>query len=73
MGRLARAMADHPDARRVMFLGHEPDLLERRDAAHRCGIGAHAEGQLRLPRVLWRAGAGNRRIAWLLDPDLYAG
>ena len=25
-GDMARAMAAHPDARRVMFVGHEPDL-----------------------------------------------
>jgi phosphohistidine phosphatase len=71
-GQLARAMAQHPDARRVMFVGHEPDLSSA--IAHLTGAAS----------VRMRAGGvaclefygvpepGGGEIAWLLDPDLYA-
>ena len=70
--RMARAMAAHPDARRVMFVGHEPDLstamVELTGAAgvrmRKGGIGC-----------VEFYGVPERRageIAWLLDPDLYA-
>jgi len=70
-GDLARAMADHPEARRVMFVGHEPDL-------------SGAIGQLTGSSVRMRKGGlaclefygvpepGGAEIAWLLDPDLYS-
>ncbi|MEO8250950.1 MAG: NUDIX domain-containing protein [Chloroflexota bacterium] len=70
-GDLARAMAAHPDARRVMFVGHEPDLssavslltgaasVRMRKAGLAC---------VEFPGVPEpRAG----ELAWLLDPDLY--
>ena len=71
-GQLARAMAQHPDARRVMFVGHEPDLSSA--IVHLTGAAS----------VRMRAGGvaclefygvpepGGGEIAWLLDPDLYA-
>lgn len=70
-GGMARAMAAHPAARRVMFVGHEPDL----STAVAELIGASS--------VRLRAGGvacvefygvpepGGGEIAWLLDPDLY--
>ena len=67
----ARAMAAHADARRVLFVGHEPDLsgtisllsgatsIRMRKAAIACvefpGTPEPASGEL----------------AWLIDPDLY--
>ncbi|MEA2650589.1 MAG: phosphohistidine phosphatase [Chloroflexota bacterium] len=69
---LARAMARHRDARRVMFVGHEPDLSSA--IVHLTGAAS----------VRMRAGGvaclefygvpepGGGEIAWLLDPDLYA-
>ena len=69
----ARAMAAHPDARRVMFVGHEPDL----SGAVRLLTGA-ASVRLRPGGVacvefpgIPEPGAGE--IAWLLDPDSYRG
>jgi phosphohistidine phosphatase len=66
------ALADHPDAQRVAFVGHEPDLSR----AMTLLSGAHA---IRLRKAgvgcLEFAGAPERRagdIAWLIDPDLYA-
>lgn len=70
-GEMARAMAAHPDARRVLFVGHEPDL----SAAVAELTGASS--------VRLRAGGvacvefygvpepGVGEIAWLIDPDLY--
>jgi phosphohistidine phosphatase SixA len=70
-GDLARAMAAHPEARRVMFVGHEPDL----SSAARLLTGA-ASVRLRPGGIacvefpgIPEPGAGE--LAWLLDPDLY--
>ena len=69
---MARAMASDRDARRVMFVGHEPDL----SAAVQVLTGARAV-RLRSGGVacvefpgIPEPGAGE--LAWLVDPDLYA-
>ena len=69
---LARAMAAHPDARRVMFVGHEPDL-----STAICELTGAASVRMRKGGLacvefpgIPEPGAGE--IAWLLDPDLYA-
>jgi phosphohistidine phosphatase len=68
---MARAMTADRDARRVMFVGHEPDL----SAAVALLTGARAV-RLRTGGVacvefpgIPEPGAGE--LAWLLDPDLY--
>jgi phosphohistidine phosphatase len=67
-----RSLADHPDARRVVFVGHEPDLSRAvtmlTGAAVRLRPGGLAA--IEFPGVP-EPGAGE--LAWLLDPDLYAG
>jgi phosphohistidine phosphatase SixA len=72
-GDLARAMAAHPDARRVMFVGHEPDL-----SSVVCLLTGAASVRLRPGGVacvefpgIPEPGAGE--LAWLLDPDAYRG
>ena len=72
-GDLARAMAAYPDARRVIFVGHEPDL----SAAVALLTGA-ASVRLRTGGIacvefpgIPEPGAGE--LAWLLDPDAYRG
>ena len=72
-GDLARAMAAHPDARRVMFVGHEPDL-----SSAVCLLAGAASVRLRPGGVACvefpgvpEPGAGE--LAWLLDPDAYRG
>jgi phosphohistidine phosphatase len=70
-GDLARAMAARPGARRVMFVGHEPDLssvvrLLTGAASVRMRKGGIA--CVEFPGVP-EPGAGE--LAWLLDPDLY--
>ena len=68
----AQALAEHPADRRVMLVGHEPDL----SSAVELLTGA-ASVRLRKAGVACvefygvpEPGAGE--IAWLLDPDLYA-
>lgn len=70
-GEMARAMADHPDARRVMFVGHEPDL----SAAVALLTGAASvrmrKGGLACVEFYGIPEPGGGEIAWLIDPDLY--
>jgi phosphohistidine phosphatase len=70
-GDLARAMAAHPDARRVLFVGHEPDLstamVELTGAA---SVRMRAGGMACL-EFYGTPEPGGGELAWLLDPDLY--
>jgi phosphohistidine phosphatase len=68
---LARAMAAGPDARRVMFVGHEPDL----SSAICLLTGARAvrmrKGAIACVEFPGTPEPGSGELAWLLDPDLY--
>jgi phosphohistidine phosphatase len=70
-GDLARAMAAHPEARRVMFVGHEPDL----SAAIRLLTGASSirmrKGAVACVEFYGIPEPGAGELAWLIDPDLY--
>ena len=70
-GDLARAMAAHPNARRVMFVGHEPDLSTA--VAHLSGAASVRlrKGGLACVEFYGVPEPGGGEIAWLLDPDLY--
>ena len=70
-GDLARAMAAHPDARRVMFVGHEPDLSSA--AAELTGAASvrMRKGGLACLEFYGTPEPGGGELAWLLDPDLY--
>ena len=68
---LAQAMATHPDARRVMFVGHEPDL-----SSAVCQLTGAAAIRLRKAAIVCVEfpgvpEPGGGELAWLLDPDLY--
>jgi len=67
---MAQAMADHHQAARVMFVGHNPDfesaIEELSGAAVRLRPGGVA--CLEFPGTPEQ---GQGEIAWLLDPDLY--
>jgi phosphohistidine phosphatase SixA len=69
---MAQTMADHRDARRVMFVSHEPDLSE----AVCLLTGARAvrmrKGGLACVEFPGIPEPGAGELAWLLDPDLYA-
>ena len=69
---LAQAMAAHALARRVMFVGHEPDL-----SSAVCLLTGAAAVRLRKGAIACVEFAGvpepgGGELAWLLDPDLYA-
>jgi phosphohistidine phosphatase len=68
----AQAIAAHPDARRVMFVGHEPDL----SGAIRLLTGASSvrmrKGGVACVEFPGVPEPGGGELAWLLDPDLYA-
>jgi phosphohistidine phosphatase len=72
-GDLARAMADHPDARRVMFVGHEPDLSSAVTLLTGAASVRMRKGGLVCVEFYGVPEPGTGEIAWLLDPDLYAG
>jgi phosphohistidine phosphatase len=69
---LAQAMAAHPEARRVLFVGHQPDLgtaVELLSGATSVRLRPGSLACVEFPGV---PEAGTGEIAWLLDPDLYA-
>lgn len=70
-GDLARAMSAHPDARRVLFVGHEPDLSST--VAHLTGAASirMRKGGLACVEFYGIPEPGGGELAWLLDPDLY--
>jgi phosphohistidine phosphatase SixA/ADP-ribose pyrophosphatase YjhB (NUDIX family) len=72
-GDLARAIATHPEAGRVLFIGHEPDL----SGAVRLLTGASAirlrPGGIACVDFPGDPQPGAGELAWLLDPDLYGG
>lgn len=67
----ARAMAAQPDARRVLFVGHEPDLS--RTIVELTGAAAvrMRKGGLACLEFYGVPEPGGAEIAWLIDPDLY--
>lgn len=71
-GSLARAMADHPDARRVMFVGHEPDLSSAVALLTGASSVRMRKGGLACVEFYGVPEPGTGELAWLLDPDLYA-
>jgi len=70
-GDLARAMAAHPNARRVMFVGHEPDLSSAMVELTGAASVRMRKGGLACVEFYGVPEPGGGEIAWLLDPDLY--
>ena len=70
-GSLARAMAAHPNARRVMFVGHEPDLSSAIVDLTGAASVRMRNGGLACIEFYGVPEPGGGEIAWLLDPDLY--
>lgn len=68
---LARAMASHRDARRVMFVGHEPDLSSAIAELTGAASVRMRKGGLACLEFYGIPEPGGGEIAWLLDPDLY--
>jgi phosphohistidine phosphatase len=70
-GSLARAMARVPDARRVLFVGHEPDLSSAVALLTGAASVRLRPGGLACVEFYGVPEPGTGEIAWLLDPDLY--
>jgi phosphohistidine phosphatase len=70
-GDMARAMAAHPDARRVMFVGHEPDFSSAVALLTGAASVRMRKGGLACVEFYGIPEPGGGEIAWLLDPDLY--
>jgi phosphohistidine phosphatase len=70
-GDFARAMATHADARRVMFVGHEPDLSSAVVELSGAAAVRMRKGGLACLEFYGTPEPGGGEIAWLLDPDLY--
>lgn len=70
-GAMARAMTDHPDARRVMFVGHEPDLSNVVELLTGAASVRMRKGGLACVEFYGIPEVGTGELAWLLDPDLY--
>jgi phosphohistidine phosphatase len=68
---LARAMADHPDARRVLFVGHEPDLSATIAEFTGAASVRMRAGGIACLEFSGTPEPGAGELAWLLDPDLY--
>jgi len=68
---LAQAMAAHRDARRVMFVGHEPDLSSAVAELTGAASVRMRKGGLACLEFYGIPEPGGGEIAWLLDPDLY--
>lgn len=70
-GDIARAMAAHPDARRVMFVGHEPDISAAIVELTGAASVRMRKGGVACIEFYGTPEPGTGEIAWLLDPDLY--
>ena len=68
---LARAMAAHADARRVMFVGHEPDLSSAVSLLTGAASVRMRKGGVACVEFPGVPEPGAGELAWLLDPDLY--
>ena len=70
-GDFARAMAEHPDARRALFVGHEPDLSAALALLTGAGSVRMRTGGLACVEFYGVPEPGSGELAWLIDPDLY--
>ncbi|HYM52292.1 MAG TPA: histidine phosphatase family protein [Candidatus Dormibacteraeota bacterium] len=70
-GDLAAAAAEHPDAQRVMFVGHEPDLSSAVEELTGASSIRLRKGGLAGVEFPGSPEPGSGELAWLIDPDLY--
>lgn len=70
-GDMARALAGHPDARRVLFVGHEPDLSSTVALLTGASSVRMRKGGLACVEFYGTPEPGGGEIAWLIDPDIY--
>ena len=68
----AQAMAGHPGARRILFVGHEPDLSSAIAQLTGAASVRMRKGGIACVEFPGVPEPGSGEIAWLIDPDLYA-
>jgi phosphohistidine phosphatase len=68
---MGQAMAAFPDARRVMFVGHEPDLSTAVEDLTGASSVRLRKGGLACIEFYGAPEPDTGELAWLLDPDLY--
>jgi phosphohistidine phosphatase len=66
-----RTLADHPDARRILFVGHEPDLSGAVALLTGAASVRMRKGGLACVEFYGVPEPGGGELAWLIDPDLY--
>jgi phosphohistidine phosphatase len=68
---MARVLAAHPDARRLCFVGHEPDLSSTVAVLTGAASVRMRKGGLACVEFYGVPEPGGGELAWLIDPDLY--
>ncbi len=68
---MGRAMAAYPDARRVLFVGHEPDLSTAIAELSGASSVRMRKAALACLEFYGVPEPGTGEVAWLVDPDLY--
>jgi phosphohistidine phosphatase len=68
---MAQVLADRPDARRVCFVGHEPDLSSAIAELTGAASVRMRKGGLACVEFYGVPEPGGGELAWLIDPDLY--
>lgn len=68
---MARVLAAHPDARRLCFVGHEPDLSSAVALLTGAASVRMRKGGLACVEFYGVPEPGGGELAWLIDPDLY--
>jgi phosphohistidine phosphatase len=68
---MAQVLADHPRARRVCFVGHEPDLSSAVATLTGAASVRMRKGGLACVEFDGAPEPGAGEIAWLIDPDIY--
>ena len=66
-----RTLAEHPDARRVLFVGHEPDLSSTVSLLTGASSVRMRTAGLACVEFYGVPEPGAGELAWLIDPDLY--
>jgi phosphohistidine phosphatase len=68
---MAQVLAAHPQARRVCFVGHEPDLSAAIGQLTGAASVRMRKGGLACVEFYGVPEPGTGELAWLVDPDLY--
>lgn len=66
-----RTLAEHPDARRILFVGHEPDLSGAVALLTGASSVRMRKGGLACVEFYGVPEPGAGELAWLIDPDAY--